>query len=121
MILFLRDQSNRTIVDIDIWNELEHNDKNEVTRRYTEISVSVDILRYSIKFLQLLKDTDIPTETATHYVSDIHHLSELRGWLWEQFYMTGDNDGSHIDNIIKEVNSMLDGVAKKYNLVVVQD
>jgi len=48
-------------------------------------------------------------------------LNELRGWLWERYFMTGKNDGSQIDDVIDKLKIILTKVAKDYNLVLIQD
>ena len=45
-------------------------------------------------------------------ISDFDELSELRGWLWEVFFMVKENEPK---------KAILKNVADKYGLFVVQD
>ena len=48
-------------------------------------------------------------------------MSELRGWLWERFFMGDDNDPEKYPEVIKELQIMLKGFAIKYDLYYVED
>jgi len=48
-------------------------------------------------------------------------MSELRGWLWERYFMGGDNDPEEYPNVIKGLQALLQGHAEKYNLYYVED
>ena len=108
MILFLRSQKNRTIVDIECFV------KTEEGRKFIELHATVIIDEYS-KFL--LDNLDKKDEI----ISDFHDMSELRGWLWENFFMGDDNDPEKYDEVIKELRTMLKDYATKYNLYYVED
>jgi hypothetical protein len=108
MILFLRSQKNRTIVDIECFV------KTEEDRKFVELHATVIINEYS-KFL--LENLDRKDEI----IEDFHAMSELRGWLWERYFMGGDNDPKEYPNVIKGLQALLQGYAEKYNLYYVED
>ena len=76
MTLFLRNEKNETILDLEVWV------KTEDSYSFVELSSSIDINNYS---LMLIKNTD--KEKQIEMISDFDELSELRGWLWEVFFM----------------------------------
>lgn len=125
MVLFLRDQGNNTIYEVEIWTEIEdHGDDGK--RRFIEMSTNVNILHYSKHLIQLISNStrdNSLVEKASEFVTYIDDLSELRGWMWENYFMVKDNDGSDEDEgqIIKMVREKLKQVANTYDLNVVED
>lgn len=110
MTLYLRNKENKTILDVDIWVKKEDGDS------FVELSSSVIIKNYS---LMLLKNTD--KEKQLEMILDFETLSNLRGWLWEVFFMTKQNEPKEYDLAVTELKSILKKVADKYDLRVVQD
>ena len=108
MILFLRDEKNNSIVDLECYV------KTEDGRSYVELHSSVDIFYYSIF---LLTNPDKQPEI----IKDFSEIDELRGWLWEVYFMGGDNDPEKYGDVIAELRKMLKAVANKYNLGYVED
>jgi hypothetical protein len=108
MILFLRNDKRESIVDIDCYV------KTEEERKFVEISSSVIIKSYS-EFL--LKNIDRKDEI----ISDFSEIDELRGWLWESYFMGGDNDPKEYDNVIEILKKGLKEIAEKYDLAYVED
>jgi len=108
MILFLRNDKNESIVDIECFV------KKEDGREFVELHASVIIEPYS-KFLleNLDKKDDI--------ISDFSKVSELRGWLWESYFMGGDNDPKEYNNIIKLLREELQKMSEYYKLSYVED
>jgi hypothetical protein len=108
MILFLRNDKNESIVDIECFV------KKEDGREFVELHASVIIEPYS-KFLleNLDKKDDI--------ISDFSKVSELRGWLWESYFMGGDNDPKEYDNIIEILRKELQKMSEYYKLSYVED
>ena len=110
MTLFLRNKDNRTIVDINIYIKTENDYK------FIEISSSVDIFEYSNILLSL------PDKRITQgFINDISNLSELRGWLWEVYFSTKDNDPSEFQKVIEIVKENLKTISEDYNLIFVED
>jgi hypothetical protein len=108
MILFLRDKNNNSIVDIECYV------KTEDGNRFVELHAAVDIHRYSFF---LLENQDRKAEI----ISDFSEIDELRGWLWEKYFMAGKNNPDKYDDVIAILRSMLQGVAGKYELNYVED
>jgi len=108
MILFLRNENNDTIVDIECFI------KTEDDKSFIELHSSIDIHNYS-KFL--LENLEISTEVIRIF----DYLSELRGWLWERFFMGAKNDPEKYDEVIEILRKLLKGIAEKYNLSYVED
>jgi len=108
MILFLRDEKNNSIVDIECYVA------NEEGNRFVELHSTVDIQYYSV-FLLMNLDRKI------EIISDFSEIDELRGWLWERYFMGGKNDPEKYDDVIAKVREMLRKVATKYDLSYVED
>jgi hypothetical protein len=108
MTLYLRNEKGRNLLDLEVWV------KTEDAYSFVELRSAVNITNYS----ELLLD-NIPK--ANKIIHDFDSLSELRGWLWERYFMTGENDGSQIDDVIDKVKKILNKVAKDYNLALIED
>ena len=109
MILFLRDNNNNTILDLEVYV------KEEDDHSFVEVSSAINIKNYSI----LLLDTLENDKAELIYTFD--ELSELRGWLWENYFGVTENKPEEYDNVVKELKSILTIVANKYNLNLIQD
>ena len=109
MILYLRDQNNDTILDVECYVTSE-----EGSSKYVELHSTVCVAPYS-KFL--LANPDKQDEIIRLF----DELSELRGWLWESYFKGGVNDPEKYDEIIKLLRGLLKGVARDYNLSYVED
>jgi hypothetical protein len=112
MILFLRNDKRETLVDIECFVKTEY-EANE-SRKFVEINASVIIEPYS-KFLLDNQDR------AAEIIKDFSDISELRGWLWEKFFMGGDNDPEKYDEVIKLLREGLQDIAQSYKLSYVED
>lgn len=108
MTLFLRDEKNNSIVD------LEYYVANEGNVPYLELSVSIDIKYYSVL---LLSNRD----RALQIINDFDNIQELRGWLWEVYFMGGKNDAGKYSDVLKELREMFKDVANRYKLSLVED
>jgi len=108
MILFLRNDKRESLVDVECFV------KTEDDRKFVEINASVIIEPYS-KFL--LENQD----KADEIIADFSQIDELRGWLWESYFMGGDNDPKEYDNIIKLLQEGLKEIGQKYKLSYVED
>ena len=108
MILFLRNDKNESIVDIECFV------KKEEGREFVELHASVIIEPYSKFLLENLDRKD-------DIIADFSKVSELRGWLWESYFMGGDNDPKEYDNIIKLLRKELQKMAEYYKLSYVED
>lgn len=108
MILFLRDQNNDTILDVECFV------KTEDDSSYVELHSAVCIAPYS-KFLLANPNRQ------DKIISNFDELSELRGWLWESYFMGGTNDPDKYGDIIGILRALLKGVAEEYELGYVED
>ena len=104
MTLFIRNKKNRTIVDLEFYK----------TKGHVELHSSVIIDTYS-KFL--LENLDRKDEI----VNDFNEISELRGWLWESYFMGDENTDDKYDDILKILRDRLHEISKKYDLYYVED
>ena len=108
MILFLRNNKNQSIVDLECWV------KTEAGNQFIEIHSAVIISTYS-KFL--LKNLDRKTEI----IEDFSRLDELRGWLWERYFVDGDNDVKKYGDVLLILRTLFKEIADKYDLSYVED
>lgn len=109
MTFFLRDKSNVTLVDIDLWI------KKEDEHEYIELSASIPIEAYS-KFLLNAEQKD-KQKIITYFDA----LSEMRGWLWETYFMGRKNTPDEIANVRSELRSILDKIGDDLGLHRVED
>ncbi len=110
MIHFLRDSLNQTIIETMVWNK----NYDDIEGKYTEVSSGLDVKNYSI----FLMSTSRPSVVV---ILEMTKLDELRGWLWESFYMTGKNDGTKKDEIEGLIRDMYKEAAEKLGLHYVTD
>lgn len=106
MTLFLRDKDNKTLADISLY---------KASDGYIELSSSVIIDNYS-NFL-LNAEEEKRNDIITYF--DV--ISELRGWLWEKYFMGRKNTFDEYDNVVKELRKILDTIAKETGLHRVED
>ena len=64
---------------------------------------------------------ETPQKSQAELIADFDQLSELRGWLWETYFMGRKNEEKEIDGVIDELKSILEKVADKYGLYLVTD
>lgn len=107
MIHYLRDNKRNTIIETECWVKRED-------WEYIEVSSSVDIIHYS----RFLLDNLDKAGAVTSYISE---LDELRGWLWEVYFMTGKNDPSKIDDVNDKISQFYQKVGKELNLNYITD
>jgi len=108
MILFLRDENNDTIADIECFV------KTEDDNSFVELHSSVDIHNYSKYLLNNL-------DNSSEIIRIFDYISELRGWLWERFFMGETNDPEKYDEVIEILRKFLKETAEKFNLGYVED
>jgi hypothetical protein len=112
MVLFLRNQDNETIADIEVYDTKESGDKNY----YAELSASIIIDKYTKKFINLyVKDKML----AQEFAQDMNEVSNLRGWLWEDYKL--HNKNCDYMEVVKELRPWLQELAEKYNLMYRED
>lgn len=114
MTHFIRTQNNKTILDLECWVKSEYG--NDGKHSFVEISASVDIETYSL-FLLSIQDP----MTQLKFIADMQELSELRGWLWEVYFMVKQNTPEEYGAVREEVRKMLRHVCELYDLIYVED
>ena len=108
MTLYLRNEKGENLVDLEVWVKTENN------YSFVELSSTIHIPSYSNLLLNNL-------DKKNKIIHDFDNLSELRGWLWERYFMTNKNDGTQIDDVIDKLKIILAKVAKDYKLNLIQD
>ena len=108
MTLFLRDSYNNTIADIEYYVAGEHDHK------HLELHSVVDIQRYSELLLA-------NPEQHVEVITDFQFIQELRGWLWESYFMGGNNSADKYDDVLTQLRIILKEIADKYMLSYVED
>lgn len=109
MTIYLRNEENETILDLEVWV------KTEESFSFCELRSVVDIKYYSLMLLEA------PQKTQAELIADFDQLSELRGWLWETYFMGRINEEKEIDGVIDALKLILKKVADKYGLYLVTD
>jgi len=107
MTLYLRDDKGDNILDIDICV------KTNGESSYVELISLVHIPIYSNLLLNNLNKKN-------KIIHDFDNLRNLRGWLWERYFMIGENDVNKFDHIIEQLKRILTKVAKDYNLNLIE-
>jgi hypothetical protein len=111
MTLFLRNKENESVVDIELFIE---------KCGYVELKSVICLKQYSKLLLELVISEK--SEKEIHdFINEFEDLSELRGWLWEDYFATKRNNYEEFENVCTALREKLKTVAKKYNLVLVQD
>lgn len=111
MVLYLRTQTNKTIVDLEFWLKCEggHN--------FHELMVAIDIARYSMFLLSA------DPVTQADIIREFNEIDELRGWMWECYYSNKRNIGSEedYDEILNHLRKKFRHLASIFNLMFVED
>lgn len=109
MIFYIRNKENKTIIEIVLFK------KKEDGREFVEISSGINIPEYSELLLNNLNMKD-------YIIEDFRFLDEIRGWMWEVYFMDGNNNNiDDYDNVKKAISKYINDIANKYNLIVVVD
>ena len=109
MTLYLRTKENKVIFSAMVYIE-----SNESRKSFVELSAVVNITNYSNFLL------DKSNLNKAKIINDFDYLSELRGWLWERFFITVPNDETQKDKVVEKLRVILNKVAKDYNLLYVE-
>jgi hypothetical protein len=108
MILYLRNKENRTIVDVEIYVKKQNN------KEFVELRSVIVIETYSKFLLENIK-------IANQIINDFQIISELRGYMWEDYFLEKDNTPEELNNVIKIVSEHLKNIGKKFDLTFVTD
>lgn len=108
MVMFIRNDKNETLVDLDVYIKLDEIE-------YVELSVLINIKNYSKFLLDNIDKQDMIIQT-------FEDLSELRGWLWEVYFMNRQNTGDEYDNVTKQIKEIFKTVCNTFpTLHIVKD
>lgn len=111
MTLYLRNDKNDSILEIELWVDIE-----DPLYEHIDISCSIYIKEYS---LMLLNTKDINKQLEMIY--DFDELSEIRGWLHEVFFMVKKNTRDEYNSVLDELRNILKKVGDKYDLHLIED
>jgi len=117
MILYLRNETGKTIVDIELWTKTEYESDGD-KHSFIEISCSIDIAHYSFLLLDISNQSPDKLGQA---IADFSELSEIRGWMWENYFMVKKNTPEEYNGVLTEVRKTLDTIGKRYNLRLIED
>ena len=110
MVYFLRDENGDTLIEVECWV------KDEEGYLHCEVSPSVYIENYS-KTLLSFDDENKQSE----FIEIFETLSELRGWMWESYFMVKKNTPDEIDGLKVALRGILSDVSDRFNLYLVED
>ena len=102
MTIFLRNDKNRSVVDIEVNSGKSNMDIHSI----------VVIDAYSKVLLANLNRSD-------EVVEDFQSISELRGWFWEVYMESVE--APNFNEVIIKIRDMLIPIAEKYNLNYIVD
>ena len=117
MIIFLRDENNKTLCETEIYLK---NTSYERPESNIELTSSINIIFYSKKLLELDK------KSQRRFIVDIHELSEIRGWYYEHFIHSDKFKKltflqEKLNTVENEIYEMYKSIAVQYGLKVVTD
>jgi hypothetical protein len=105
MVFFLRNKDKKTIVDCEYYiHEGE----------YLEIRSVIDIMNYSDFLLEHL-------DRKEEIIKRFYELQELRGWLWESFFMEKQNTSEYYDEVFDILFKLFSDTADEFGLYFVTD
>lgn len=121
MILYLRDKNGKDVFETEIYVKTDY-ESDGTNHRYVELSANVHIEGYSRLIISIL-DLGYSGNSieVLNFINEFDNLSELRGWMWENYFMNKKNNPNELDLVVKEVKGMLNLVAKKYELRLIED
>ena len=108
MVLYLRTEDNKTLVDIELTGS---------TKKEIDISIAIDIKEYTKKFVSLFL---VDKDKAYKFADELNYIQELRGWLFES-YLTEVRDSFSYSDLLELLREYLQSVAETYNLFTVED
>ena len=73
-------------------------------------------------YSDLLIDTySYDSNKVSELIETFDDLQELRGWLWEVYFMDNKNTIDKYDDVVNDINERLKEVAIKYDLFLMKD
>lgn len=111
MVIYLRNEQNHTVVDIEVWEKSEWLSPTKRVN-YVEVKSSVIIGPYSHILMNNVDKNKV--------INVFAELSQLRGWFWESYKKT-ENKEPRVSDVVKAIHNMLVPIAKEFKLNIVQD
>jgi hypothetical protein len=116
MTHFIRTKTNKTIFSVDVYTEQYDLDSKFGGKKYIELSSDIDIGVYSKYLLSNLSNSGM-------IIPLFDEISEIRGWLWESYFMTKRNIYSkeEMSNVHTEITNICETLCEKLDLYYVTD
>ena len=113
MIFYLRNNKNKDIdlAEVEIYLVLDSIEAN----CYVELNSYIYISNYSTLLLETTEEKKI------ELIKEFDNISELRGWMWEKYFAVKKNTQEEFYGVMSEVKAMLNSLASKHELCVVED
>lgn len=108
MTLFLRDNGNRDVAEVEIY------EKTEDGKKFTELSSVVSIGQFSALLLTKINDPIL-----VQMIDNFDFLQEIRGWYYESF-LTEHKDAT-FDESLEQIRKFMQQMAKAYGLGYTED
>ena len=109
MDLYLKDQEGKKMFSAKVWIR----DDYQYEYSYVELVTDINIINYSKFLIKNIKK-------KSKIIEDFNHLNELRGWLWERFFIDEKvNDSSHKNTVIEKLKVILTKIANDYNFKLI--
>jgi len=102
MTLQIRNNKNVTLVDIELFEKED----------FVELRSVVCVKPYS-ELLLITYENDGPK--AMSMIRAFDELQELRGWLWEVYFMGEDNKAEKFPQVLEEVKKILQKVCDDFD------
>lgn len=109
MTLYLRNSKNESVVDIELYEK----------ENYVELHSVICIKPYSELLLEISNNR--VEEYVQMTINTFDDISELRGWLWESYFMGRQNNRAEYPIVLQKVKEILKKVADEYGLYLVTD
>ncbi len=103
MTIYLRNENNRTVVDMELWENKESG---------MDLRVATNLRTYSEILLNNIERKD-------EVIEDFNSIDEMRGWFHEVYMEMAESP--NFKEAREEVEAKLFMAAKKYNLHIVTD
>lgn len=108
MTIYLRNKKNETLLDIECYVAKEDG------KKFVELHSVVPIKAYSEFLVENIDDKE-------RIISMFDDFNELRGWLWEVYFMGEQNDPERYDDVIKQLKDILKQACDLWGLSLVTD
>lgn len=121
MVIYLRNKNGENIFETEIYVKTDY-EKDGSSHKYVELSTNVYIEGYSKLIIEVM-DTGYAGNSieVLNIINQFDSLADLRGWMWENYFMNKKNNPEEIGHVISEIMTLLKVVARKYHLNIITD